>query len=92
MTWDTGSAPAAWATAPAPSEDVVTVVDDTWRDPLDLRPDGPTIKNIKKNSINLFVPKFKTIFYPKYLNSKRLKLKLKIERKKNKRKVIELLK
>lgn len=37
---DTGSAPAAWATAP--SEEVVTVVEDTCLEPLDLLlPDDP---------------------------------------------------
>lgn len=37
----TGSAPAAWATAP--SEDVVTVVDDTCLELLDRLPDEPEL-------------------------------------------------
>lgn len=46
---DTCSAPATWATAP--SDDVVTVVDDTCLEPLDLLPEDPVINQYAYNLI-----------------------------------------
>lgn len=48
---ETGSVPADCATAP--SEDVVTVVDDTCREPLDLLPDDPV--RTKRKHILIYV-------------------------------------